>query len=119
MLVDLQRLAEEVKILIRKYMAGGTHEAVLKMAVSLRHERLAHRQVAASTPVPDTFDVNVECFYADNSRIVALLMHLVKATAYDPSETAGIYRQYSKHFWAAARGEQTEGRPNYRKPTRS
>ena len=43
MLVDLMRMADKVKPLIRKYMAGGTHEAVLETAVSLRQERLAHQ----------------------------------------------------------------------------
>ena len=64
--------------------------------------------------MPNTFDADIEGFYNDNASIIGLLMHLVKATAYDPSETAGVYRYYSGHFWAGVCGEKTEGHPNYR-----
>jgi hypothetical protein len=107
--------AAEAISLTRKYMAGGSHHAALKKLTTLRHEKLAHRQIAA-TPEATPEEQEIEEFYRDNMRLVQLLCSLVNATAIDPEDFAGVYRHYATYFWAGARGEQTEGHPNYPKP---
>jgi hypothetical protein len=46
---DLGKKAAEAVLLLNKYMEGGTHRAVLEKLLALRHERLAHRQLATAT----------------------------------------------------------------------
>lgn len=116
MRTDLGKLADEVVELVGKYSDGGSHGAVLEKLLTLRHERLAHRQVAPSTATAtgaDATDDEIEEFYRDNSRLVHVLLSLVNAVAYDPEDTAEMYRHYAGHFWTGARGEQTEGHPDY------
>jgi len=48
------------------------------------------------------------------SKLIGLLLSLVRAEAYDPDDTAEVYRFHSKLFWAAVRGQRTEGHPNFR-----
>lgn len=117
MRIDFKRRMDEVVALVSKYTDGGSHEAVLKKLLSLRHEQLAHRQVTPSTATAtgaDATDVEIEQFYQDNSKLVHILLSLVNAVAYEPEETAKVYRRYAGHFWAGARGERTEGHPNYK-----
>jgi AbiU2 len=115
MRADLARKANEAIALAGKYDKGGSHEPVLERLRSVRDTRLAHRQV---TPVKatgaDLTDQEIEDFYQDNSKLIRILLILVNAHAYNPDETAGVFRQYAGHFWAGMRGEQTEGHPNYR-----
>jgi hypothetical protein len=112
---DLGKRAAQVIRLINKYMEGGSHDAVLKKLLALRHERLAHRQLAPTTATgANATDEEIEEFYQDNSKLIHILFSLANATAYDPEDTAKVYRHYASHFWAGARGEQTEGHPNYR-----
>ena len=59
-------------------------------------------------------DQEVESFYQDMSKLIGLLRSLVMAEAYDPDDTAQVYRYHAKFFWAAVRGERTEGHPNFR-----
>jgi hypothetical protein len=117
--LELGKLASDVILLIRKYMQGGSHDAVLKKLLALRHQRLAHRQLApASATGASATDKEIEEFYQDNSKLIHILLSLVNAMAYDPEDTANVYRHYASHFWAGARGEQTEGHPNHRlRPT--
>jgi hypothetical protein len=112
---DLSRRAREAIALVDKYCQGGSHYAVFEKLRRLRHERLAHRRVEAATGLDPTDD-EIESFYQDNSNLVALLLSLVEGMAYDPNDTAEIYRFYAKFFWAGVRGERTEGHPNYRVP---
>lgn len=117
MINDLATRAAEAVRLIHKYMEGGSHAAVLKKLRALRHERLAHRQLAPTTaPGVSATDEEIEEFYQDNSKIVHILLSVVNAIAYDPEDAAKVYRHYAGHFWAAARGERTAGHPNYRPP---
>lgn len=117
MTADLQARADEVVRLVNKYIEGGSHHSVLKTLVTLRHERLAHRQLAPTTATGvNTTDEDIEQFYQDNAKLIQLLLSLVKATAYDPADTAEVYRHYAKLYWINARGERTEGHPNYRSP---
>jgi AbiU2 len=112
---DLGKRAAEVILLVNKYK-GGSHDAVLKKLFALRHERLAHRQIAPATATgANATDKEIEDFYQDNSKLVHILLGLVNAMAYYPEDTAKVYRHYASHFWAGARGEQTEGHPNYRR----
>jgi hypothetical protein len=114
MRADLGKRAADAILLISKYK-GGSHHAVLEKLSTLRHERLAHRQIA-STPTTgaDATDEEIEEFYQDNSKLICILLHAVNAHAYDPEDHAKVYRYYASHFWAGVRGEQTEGHPNYR-----
>ena len=101
--------------LVRKYSEGGTGYAVFEKLRALRHERLAHRQaVQTSVTRADTTDQEIESFYEDNLEIVRLLLSLILATAFDLTDAADVYRHHAKFFWANARGERTEGHPNYR-----
>jgi hypothetical protein len=115
MRADLSKRASEVISLVNKYMEGGSHDAVLKKLLVLRHERLAHRALApAAATGASVADKEIEEFYQDNSRLIHVLLSLVNAVAYDPEDTAGVYRRYAELFWAGVRGEQTEGHPNHR-----
>lgn len=78
----------------------------------LRHGRLAQRQVAPVTA--EATDEEIEAFYQNNSKLIHILLDVVNAMADDPDDTAKVYRHHASHFWAGARGEQTEGHPNYR-----
>ncbi|MGH7076774.1 MAG: hypothetical protein ACREFU_01610 [Acetobacteraceae bacterium] len=112
---DLNKKAAEVLALVAKYDQGGAGEDVLQRLRNLRNTRLAHRQVIAIAPHgADLTDKEVEGFYQDNSKLIHILLGLVNAHAYDPEDTAGVYRHYATHFWAAARGERTEGHPSYK-----
>lgn len=124
---------DQILALINKYSLDGPAFEVLKKLRTLRHQHLAHRQlpsapvpVAASgtlgqqdeeveTPVWATDD-EIEAFYQDNLEIIRLLLSLVQGVAYDFSGAAGVYKHYAKYFWASARGERSEGHPNYRPP---
>jgi hypothetical protein len=46
---DLGKKAAEVVLLVNKYIEGGANHAVFKELLALRHERLAHRQLAPAT----------------------------------------------------------------------
>ena len=114
---DLQELADSCLVLIRKYMKGGSHADVLARLRDLRNQKLAHRQmktIAVTRPEPDRDEV--EELYIDMLELVSLLFHLVKATAYNLTETAEINRHHARFFWEAVRGEWTEGHPRYRPP---
>jgi hypothetical protein len=113
---DLSQCAIKAIALVDKYSKGGSHYGVLQNLRRLRHEHLAHRQIEAMLPAADATDAEVESFYQDNLELIRLLLHLAEGTAYDPSDTAGVYRFYAKFFWAGVRGERTEGHPNYRAP---
>jgi hypothetical protein len=116
----LQPKRDAVVRLVRKYSEGGAGYAVFEKLKALRHERLAHRQIAethASTTTADATDEEIESFYEDNLELIRLLLSLVLATVCDPKDVAGVYHFYAKFFWANARGEQTEGHPNYHPPS--
>ena len=116
---ELSERASKAIALVDKYSRGGPHHAVLENLRRLRHESLAHRQIEA-TPVTttglDPTDVEIESFYQDNSELIHLLLSLVKAVAYDPSDSALKERFDARLFWAGVRGERTEGHPNYQAP---
>ncbi|UGA43755.1 hypothetical protein HU230_0036830 [Bradyrhizobium quebecense] len=112
MRAELDAKAVEVINLVRKYMEGGSHHAARRKLTTLRHQQLAHRQIAA-TAESAPYENEIEEFYRDSAKLVQVLCSLVNATAFDPEDFAGVYRHYATLFWAGARGEQTEGHPNY------
>jgi hypothetical protein len=115
MRADIQTKANAVLKLTNKYSEGGSHCSVRENLLRLRHEQLAHRQMAPSTVTgADKLDQEIEEFYQDNGKIIRELLSLVNAMAYDPLETAKVYERYAAEFWAAARGEKTEGHPHFR-----
>jgi hypothetical protein len=114
---QLGRYADQALLLLRKYAAKGSHERVLKSLRTFRNERLAHRQRAPSKlPKPNHSDSEIEVLYQDTAKLIALLLSLVEAVSYDPSESAKVYSTYAKYLWASVRGETTEGHPNFRPP---
>jgi hypothetical protein len=115
----LNPLTAQAIELVDKYARHGSHYAVREKLWNLRNERLAHRQAKNTEATEaDATDEEIETFYQDMSELIRLLLHLVEAHAYDPKESAQVYRRYALLFWAAARGEKTEGHPDYRAPSR-
>ena len=112
---DLARRAGEAIALIDKYSKGGSDHAICHKLQRMRHERLAHRDMTAVAATgPSATDGEIEAFYGDNSEIIRLLLSTVNALAYDPAEAGEVFRHYAAYFWAGARGERTEGHPNFR-----
>src|SRR5260370_3090404 len=112
----LQRRGEIVGLVgkyfteVGKALKNGKVRALVKELRTLRHKRLAHRDIRALAATgANNFDTEVEAFYQDMSKLVSLLLHLVKGHGYDPQETAEVYRTYATLFWAAVRGERTKG----------
>ncbi|MHA6130577.1 AbiU2 domain-containing protein [Pseudomonas fluorescens group sp. PF-1] len=130
---ELKPKRDQVLKLIRKYFENGTAFEVLEKLRTLRNEHLAHRElpkvpvaVAGSDtprqqdeegqrPVRATDD-EIETFYQDNLEIMRLLLSLVQGVAFDLSDAAVVYKHHAKYFWASARGERTEGHPDYHPP---
>jgi hypothetical protein len=112
---DMRRQASEILDLIDSYAGNGRNAAVLEKLRTLRHGRLAHRQIEPSAATgPGLTDEEIEAFYRDNSRIISLLSSLVLGVGYDPQDTGEVFCHHASFFWAAARGERTEGHPSYR-----
>ncbi|MGZ0008307.1 AbiU2 domain-containing protein [Burkholderia gladioli] len=124
---------DQILELIGKYSANGTAFEVFEKLKMLRHQHLAHRQLpkAPVAPAgPDTppqqdeqgtppvwaTDDEIETFYQDNLEIMRLLLSLVQGLAFDLSEATDVYKHHAKYFWASARGERTEGHPDYHPP---
>jgi AbiU2 len=98
---DLAKRADTVLALIGKYIEGGARNSVLETLRALRHERLAHRQLSPATaPGATATDEEIEEFYQDNSKLIHILLSLVNAMAYDPEDTARVFRYYATCFWA-------------------
>jgi HEPN superfamily AbiU2-like protein len=114
---EMRRQAAEVIDLIKVFCKGGRHEAVIKKLRAVRHERLAHRRIEPTAATgPGLTDEEIEFFYQDNLKIIQRLLHLVSGIGYDPAETGEVFRYHASFFWAAVRGERTEGHPSYRLP---
>jgi len=101
---DLGKRANEAVLLIDKYMKGGKCHGVFNKLKALRNKRLAHREVLRTTAKAtakgaDVADNEIEVFYQDNSKLIAILLGLVNAIAYEPQDTANIFGFYAGHFW--------------------
>jgi hypothetical protein len=106
----------KAEALVYKYIKGGAGFDTFRKLLILRGGRLAHRQAApAKAGGLDATDAEIESFYQDNLEIVRLLLSIVWAHAYDLTEAADVFGHYAKSFWTAARGERTEGHPDYRR----
>ncbi|OZI38046.1 hypothetical protein CAL29_06755 [Bordetella genomosp. 10] len=111
---------DNVLELVRRYLKDGGGSTVLERLKTLRNQHLAHRQVSegqaeATAQAADAADSEIEVFYADTIELVTALLSLVFGEAFDiGTDTAGLYQHHGKFFWAAVRGERTEGHPNYR-----
>jgi hypothetical protein len=117
---DLKRKAKEAIDLIKDYSRNGRHEVILEKLRTVRHERLAHRQIEPTAATgPGLTDDEIQSFYHDNSKIIGLLLSLVSGIGYDPKETGEVFRHHASFFWAAVRGERTEGHPSYRPPPKA
>lgn len=111
----LQSAASKAIELFEQYCPGGSRRSVLEDLRRVRHERLAHRQVTPSKPNgPAATDDQIEAFYQDTMALVRGLLSVLLGVAYDFSETANVYTRPAALFWASARGERTEGHPEYR-----
>ena len=103
--------------IIDRYSPGGAGEPTLAYLRTLRNKHLAHRAKNQAQPeAPDQIDADIEALYGDMATLVSELFHAVLSIAYDPRETARMYKYYGELFWEAARGERTEGHPRYRPP---
>jgi AbiU2 len=112
---DFKQQADDVISVVRKYKAGGAKEAVLDNLIRERHEHLAHRQVQPSEMAISLATASdIEILFDDMSRVISTLLHVAKATGYDPIDTAEVFRRHSALFWENARGERTVGHPSYR-----
>jgi hypothetical protein len=110
--------AAEAAALIRRYEKGGSSHSMLSRLRRLRHQHLAHHQIAAK-PIgvveEEKIEKDTETLYADSAKLISLLEHVVERTAYDPKETAGVYEFYAKFFWEAVSGERNEGHPRHQR----
>jgi hypothetical protein len=112
---DMTRKAKEATDLIDAYSKSGCNEAVLEKLRTMRHERLAHRQITLTAVTgPGLTDKEIESLYQDNAKLIGLLLSVVSGIGSDPQQTAEVIRDYASFFWAGVRGEKTEGHPNYR-----
>lgn len=112
---ELSAVAAEAIGLIDKYHRGGTGYKALQRLLRLRHEHLGHRSLGpASAHGPGPTDAEIELIFHDHRRLIAQLLHLVLATDYSAEEAAKVHQYCAKFFWAAVRGERTEGHPNFR-----
>jgi hypothetical protein len=98
-----------------RYLKGGKESPTLECLRILRHKRLAHRDLETPPGAVDPTDEQVVQFYVDTLTVVTDLLHLVSAESFDlEGEAARVYRHHARYFWAAARGERTEGHPDFR-----
>jgi hypothetical protein len=108
---DLGAKAGEVSQQIGEYMEGGSKHYLWIKLNHLRHERLAHRQVAEAVPARHTTtDDEIQMFFLDNAKIIETLLSLVKAIAYESQDTRSVYGFYAKEFWKRI-GSQEFGSP--------
>jgi hypothetical protein len=99
---DIGKRAKKAVLLIGKYMKGGKNFTVFENLRALRNERLAHRQLNRTPTIAtgaDASDKEIEEFFQDSSQLIAILLGVVNAIAYDPQDTANVYGFYARHFW--------------------
>jgi hypothetical protein len=116
---ELRKAANEAVQIIRKYQEGGAGHQTIEKLTDLRHQRLAHRQVAPAEVTLEDDAPAIELLYQDMATLIRLLLHVVLRTSYEPRETVGVFAHHARFFWAGVRGERTEGHPNYKEPRRS
>lgn len=115
---EIQWRAADVVAIISKYDESGSGRQTFEYLKNLRNERLAHREVKEHADVaegPNATDDDIEGFYQDTLTVIRLLKAVVEQTSYSPEQTASIFNRNAMLFWAGAKGERTEGHPNFRK----
>jgi len=113
----LEPKRDRIWVLIRKYTHGKEKPTLLDRLTALRHQQLAHRQTQEPTDPAELqhTDEEVEEFYQDTLEIICLLLSVFFARAFDiGSEATKVFQHHAKYFWAAARGERTEGHPFFK-----
>lgn len=103
--------------IVAKYSKGGCGEGTIQYLRGVRNDHLAHRsKLEAKNEAASYDDEKIEELYGDMARLISELFSAVLSTAYDPKETADVFKIHASFFWEAARGERTEGHPRYRAP---
>lgn len=113
----LEPKRDRILALIRKYTHANERPTLLERLTTLRHEQLAHRQTREPTdPVElQHTDEEVEGFYQDTLEIVGLMLSVFLGRAFDiAGDATDVFQHHAKYFWAAARGERTEGHPFFK-----
>lgn len=101
--------------IIRDYDGSGSSCSVLEAVRTMRHEHLAYHQlIKTDVTTLDEFDNQIEAFYQDMLKLTEALFAAVKHVSLDLSHTAKTHTMYAALFWNGARGERTEGHPDYR-----
>jgi hypothetical protein len=113
---NIQGKRRQVLPLIRKYDSDGSGFQTYNLLRTLRNKRLAHHEIGERLTLTDPTDERIEEFYLDTLDIVSRLHDIVNGVACDLNEAAGMFAHYARLFWASAKGEQTEGHPNYTPP---
>jgi hypothetical protein len=108
--------ADEASAVFISWTREGAEPGVRQRLQLLRNQVLAHRQVEVDPGNIGATSAEVEAFLQDTLTIVKRLGSVVLAEAYDPADTANVYREPSKLFWEGVRGERTLGHPSYREP---
>jgi hypothetical protein len=111
---SLDPARQRISASIAQYMDGGEKVDAIQRLRIVRNKRLAHRDLETPMDAVDPTDDQVVQLYLDTLDLVTDLLHLVMGTAFDLREAADVYAHHAKYFWVAARGERTEGHPNYR-----
>jgi hypothetical protein len=112
---DMSKRAKEVTDLIDQYRMTGARLDALEKLRSLRHQRLAHREVEpVAVGSADLSDREIESFYHDNSKIIRASLSVAAGIGYDPEQTAEVYSHYASFFWASVCGERHEDHPIFR-----
>lgn len=93
--------------MIKEHSKGGAKFEVRRKLKALRDKRLAHYDTDVAI-LTEANGKEIESFYQDMSQLIALLLSVAKATAYDPAEAADVYRTYAEHFWASVGGARSE-----------
>ena len=114
---ELETAANNAISILDKWSQDGDRNAIRKRFKALRNQFLAHRQVSLSFSDEDGLsDEEVNEYYNDTSEVINLLLNICLAVTYNPSDTGNAYRKAAELFWAGARGERTDGHPNFVDP---
>lgn len=108
---------DRILALIRKYTNDKECPTLLERLRTLRHEQLAHRQTRDPTDPAELqhTDEEIEEFYQDTLEIVGLMLSVFLGRAFDiAGEATDVFQHHAKYFWAAMRGERTEGHPFFK-----
>lgn len=118
MRATLEERRQLVLPLIAKYLPNGSGHRIFKLLRELRDKRLAHHQIKEPVALVDPTNEGIEEFYQDTLEVVTHLLHLVNGVVCEISEATSMFASYARFFWASARGERTEGHPNFSPPFR-